>query len=571
VLADIAYLADPAQEGRGVGTAGLVRAGEFLEKRMKDLGLAPAGDPGSFRQAFPAVKALESGPKTRVRIGKDELAKDAYVPLGFSPQSSKVEAELVFVGYGITVPKGRDDYAGKNVRGKIAVVRRFAPETPEFSSTDAKRRYGDLRFKAWLAKQRGARALVVVDEPERPANAPADWKAPDEAKFPALAPEGHGDAGIPAVVVKRAVGAPLVKSLGEGTRLRAEVSVELVAKTETTFNVVGRLAAAPEGGKKLPGTIVIGAHYDHLGFGGRFSLAPGDAKPHVGADDNASGTAALLEIARSLATPEVRKTLRRDVVFAAFSGEEWGLLGSAHFVHAGEKKAPGALSPKELFAMLNLDMVGRLRGNKVAVFGSETAKEWNELAVPACEAARVECAFAGDGGYGPSDHTSFYAAGAPVLHFFTGSHADYHKPTDTIDKVNAGGAAQVAAIVATVASSLALRDKPLTFVADARGAAPRGDLRSFNASLGTIPDYAGPGPGKTGVLLSGVRPGGGADKAGMRRGDVLVKLGSHEIRSVEDLMYVLNDSKPGETVKVVVLRSGKPVELEATFQESGRR
>ncbi|HEX6276643.1 MAG TPA: M28 family peptidase, partial [Polyangiaceae bacterium] len=371
VLEDIAYLADPAQEGRGIGTAGLVRAGEFLEKRMKEIGLAPAGDPGSFRQAFPAVKALELGPKTRVRVGKDELAKDAYVPLGFSPQSSKVEGELVFVGYGISVPKGRDDYAGKNVRGKIAVVRRFTPETSEFSSTDDKRRFGDLRFKAWVAKQRGARALVVVDEPERPANAAADWKAPDEAKLPALAPEGHGDAGIAAIVVKRAVGGPLVKSLGEGARLRADVSVELVAKSETTFNVVGRLAAAPEAGKKLPGTIVIGAHYDHLGFGGRFSLAPGDAKPHVGADDNASGTAALLEIARTLATPEARKALRRDVVFAAFSGEEWGLLGSAHFVHAGEKKAPGALPPKELFAMLNLDMVGRLRENKVAVFGSE--------------------------------------------------------------------------------------------------------------------------------------------------------------------------------------------------------
>jgi Tol biopolymer transport system component len=571
VLADIAYLADPAQEGRGVGTAGLVRAGEFLEKRMKELGLAPAGDPGSFRQAFSAVKALEVGPKTSVRIGKDELAKDAYVPLGFSPQTSKVEGELVFVGYGITVPKGRDDYAGKNVRGKIAVARRFAPETADFSSTDAKRRYGDLRFKAWLAKQKGARALVVVDDPERPANAPADWKAPDEAKLPSLAPEGHGDAGIAAVVVKRAVGAPLVKSLGEGARLRAEVSVELVPKTETAFNVVGKLAASPEGGKKLPGTIVIGAHYDHLGFGGRFSLAPGDAKPHVGADDNASGTAALLEIARTLASPEVKKTLRRDVVFAAFSGEEWGLLGSAHFVHAGEKKAPGALPPKELFAMLNLDMVGRLRDNKVAVFGSETAKEWNDLVTPACEAARVGCAFAGDGGYGPSDHTSFYAAGAPVLHLFTGSHADYHKPSDTIDKVNVGGAAQIAALVAKVAASLAERDKPLTFVADARGSAPRGDLRSFNASLGTIPDYAGPGPGKTGVLLSGVRAGGGAEKAGMRRGDVLVKLGTHDIRSVEDLMYVLNDSKPGETVKAVVFRNGKPIELETTFQESGRR
>ena len=308
-----------------------------------------------------------------------------------------------------------------------------------------------------------------------------------------------------------------------------------------------------------------------MGFGGRHSLSPGDTKPHVGADDNASGTAALLEIARVLASPETKKTLRRDVVFAAFSGEESGLLGSAHFVHAGEKKAPGALPPKEVFAMLNLDMVGRLRDNQVAVFGTETAKEWNELVEPACQAARVRCALTGEGGYGPSDQTSFYAAGAPVLHLFTGSHADYHKPSDTLDKVNVGGAAQVAALVANVAGVLAARDKALSFVADVRGATPRGDVRSFNASLGTIPDYAGPGPGKTGVLLSGVRPGGAAEKAGMRRGDILVRLGTHDIRSVEDLMYVLNDSKPGETVKAVVERGGKRVEVEATFQESRGR
>jgi Tol biopolymer transport system component len=599
LLGDIAYLADPAQEGRGIGTKGLERAGAYLEKRMKDLGLEPAGDAGSFRQSFPAVTALEVGPGTEVRVGTDALPKDAFVPLGFSPKSSKAEGDLVFAGYGVVVPKGRDDYAKLNVRGKIAVVRRFVPETSEFSSPDAKRRHGDLRFKAWLAKQRGAKALIVVDEPEAPKTAApktaapkteapkteapkADphktgapggveaWKKPDEARLPALAPEGHGDAGIPAVVIKRSAGAPFIEALEKGTRLRATVSVDLVQKAESAFNVVGRITASPEAGKKLPGTIVIGAHYDHLGFGGRHSLAPGDTKPHVGADDNASGTAAILEIARALMTPEARRALRRDVVVAAFPGEESGLLGSAHFVHAGEKKTPGALGPKDVYAMVNLDMVGRLRENKLQVLGGETAREWTELVEPACRAARVQCGIAGDGGYGPSDQMSFYVAGAPVLHLFTGSHADYHKPTDTTGKINAWGAAQIAEIVAKLTSALAVREKPLTYVA-ARGAAPRGDLRSFNASLGTIPDYAGPGPGKTGVLLSGVRPGGAADKAGLKRGDVLVRLGPNDIRSVEDLMYVLNESKPGETVKVVVLRAGKPVELEATFQESRPR
>jgi S1-C subfamily serine protease len=166
---------------------------------------------------------------------------------------------------------------------------------------------------------------------------------------------------------------------------------------------------------------------------------------------------------------------------------------------------------------------------------------------------------------------SFFVAGIPVLHFFTGSHADYHKPSDTSDKINASGAGQVAGIVAEVLKSLAARDKPLTFNAGAKGPAPRGDLRSFNASLGTIPDYAGPGPGKSGVLLGGVRPGGAADKAGMRRGDLLVQLGRHAISSIEDLMYVLNASKPGERQKAVVVREGKRVELDVTFQESSRR
>ena len=173
-------------------------------------------------------------------------------------------------------------------------------------------------------------------------------------------------------------------------------------------------------------------------------------------------------------------------------------------------------------------------------------------------------------GYGPSDQTSFYAAGVPVVHFFTGTHTDYHKPSDTPDKINAAGAAQTGKICGDVTVAVSQRDKPLTFKGGLEGPAARGDLRSFNASLGTVPDYGGPGPGKKGVLLSGVRPGSAADKGGMKKGDVLVKLGKSEIGSVEDLMFVLNASKPGETVPAVVLRDGKEVKTEVTFQESHR-
>jgi hypothetical protein len=307
------------------------------------------------------------------------------------------------------------------------------------------------------------------------------------------------------------------------------------------------------------GAIVIGAHYDHLGMGGSYSLAPDVVAPHVGADDNASGVAAVLEIARAL--NEV-KDRRRDVVFMGFSAEESGVLGSSHLV----RNPPKGIDIKQLHAMLNLDMVGRLRDNRLTVLGVKTAPEWEGLLTPICSSARVSCALSGDG-YGPSDQTSFYATGVPVLHFFTGPHTDYHKPSDTADRINAAGAAQVAQIVAQTSSALSEMPKALTYQKVAAEA--RGDVRSFNASLGTIPDYAGPKDG-IGVLLSGVRPGSAAEKAGMRRGDVLVRIGDTEIRSVHDLMFVLNAAKPGLSVGISVVRGGARIELRATFEERNK-
>ena len=570
VLADIRYLADPAREGRGLGLPGLVASGEFIEKRLKELGLEPAGDKGGFRQAFVVPTALKVGEGTAVAFdGKALEAKD-FAPLGFSPHAAHPSGELVFAGYGIVdKEKQRDDYANLAVRGKVVLVRRFVPDEPSFSKTEDKRRFGDLHYKAWVAKERGAKALLVVDDPAPPPSAPADWKAPDEAALPGVHPEGYGDSGIAVVMVKRAVGHALVERLAKKERIQAKVDLTLSPVSTDAFNVVGRIPAGVPAKERLKGTLVIGAHYDHLGRGGRYSLAPDSTEPHVGADDNASGVAGILEIARLLAAD--RAKLRRDVVVVAFSGEESGLLGSSHFVRTSDAGKNPALPKKGAFAMLNLDMVGRLRENRVAVLGGETAREWGELLPSACATAHLDCALAPDGGYGPSDQMSFFVSGVPVLHFFTGAHADYHKPSDTADKINAAGAGQIALAVAEVAKGLGVRDKPLTFNPGAKSPAPRGDLRSFNASLGTIPDYAGPGPGKSGVLLGGVRPGGAAEKGGMRRGDLMIRLGSHDINSIEDFMYVLNASKPGETTKVVVIRDGKRVELEVTFQEGGAR
>jgi hypothetical protein len=463
----------------------------------------------------------------------------------------------VLAGYGVVSKEhGIDDYAGLDVKGKIVLVRRFAPEVDALKDARAKRRLGDLRHKAFVARERGARALVVVDLPPTPSPRPPDWQPPSEAPLLKPEPETYGDAGIPVVMVKRAAAAPVLAALEGRKRAAAALDLQLKRKTTEAFNVAGRI---PGGRPRAGGPLILGAHYDHLGLGGRHSLAPDKRVPHVGADDNASGTATLLEIARVLAAR--RSELSRDVLVLFFSAEESGLLGSTHYTRA---RAEGL---KDALAMLNLDMVGRLRENRLDVLGSESAAEWISLVPAACAAVRVECKLGGDG-HGPSDQAAFYAAGVPVLHFFTGSHDDYHKPSDTPAKINAAGAGAVARLVENLA--IALDAGPRLAYRKGTTSPMRGDARSFNASLGTIPDYAGPPDKRPGVLLSGVRAGGAADKAGLKRGDVIVRLGTSEIRSVEDLMYVLNASKPGETVTATVFREGKEVKMDVTFQEARR-
>jgi hypothetical protein len=602
IQADATWLADPAREGRGVGTAGLEAAGVWLEKRFAELGLEPLGVSQSYRVPFDVTTALAIGPSTKLAVAGSEAAAGSFIPLGFSGNGS-VKAAAVLAGHGIQDRTlGIDDYRGLDVKGKIAVVRRFAPEHAKLQTPAEQRRAGDLRKKAFVARSLGAKGLIVVDWPAPAAPDPkptpaapppvaagpistaplavgatsphgptapqpsaaagnaqgphatgASSEGPSEAALPPLQPEGTGDAGLPVVAVTRATLAASWPQLERKQRVDVELAVALEARRTPAFNVVGRLTAK----KKTQGPIVIGAHYDHLGFGGHGSLAPDKHTPHLGADDNASGTASVLEIARLLAAD--RDSLNRDVVFAAFSGEELGILGSSALIDSKPAWLNGAT------AMLNLDMVGRLRMNTLNVLGVDSAKEWSGIVQAACDQEQVRCKLGGDG-YGPSDHLPFYTRGLPVLHFFTGAHADYHKPSDVSALLNAGGMAEVAKIVAQVAKTT-----PKLTYQKSVAPAERGDARSFNASLGTVPDYSGPPPGVAGVLLSDVRPGGGAERAGMRRGDVLIKLGKLDVRSVEDLMFVLMQAKPGETVTAVVLREGRELKLETTYQESRRR
>jgi S1-C subfamily serine protease len=402
----------------------------------------------------------------------------------------------------------------------------------------------------------------VVDAPLPPPGAAPGWALPKEASLQLADKEftGTGDAGLPVFLVSREAAAPFLEGLAHGEHVKVRLNVELVEELATTANVVGRVPAGVPKADRLPGTLVVGAHVDHLGLGGKGSLAPEAKQAHLGADDNASGVAVVLEMARSLAAN--RAALRRDVLLVAFSGEEAGTLGSSYFVRSprvGER----------IMAMVNLDMVGRLRDNRLSVLGTGSAKEWAELVTAACTSARLTCATGGDG-YGPSDHSSFFAAGVPVLHLFTGAHADYHRPSDSADKVNAIGAAQVGLFAEDVVRALGARPPPLTLqrVAEPPSA---GDVRQLRASLGTVPDYAGPPKGVTGVLLAAVRSGSPAERAGIRRGDVLVQLGTHSIGGVEDFMFALTASKPGDSMTATVLRDGHKVELPVVLGEAPAR
>jgi Tol biopolymer transport system component len=544
--ADVRWLADDQRGGRGIGTPGLAAAADWIEGRMRAIGLSPAGESGGFRQTFEVPVAVSAGPSTALAIDGAAIEATDFVAASFS-FSGSARGPIVAAGYGISAAElGRDDYAGVEVRGKIALVRRFVPSAEAFKPEDVQRRYGDLRYKAWNAREHGAAGMIVVDAPE----VAAGEKAPDEAPLPALRVDQEGDAGIPVVLVKRAVGEPLFARPAE-----ASITVALEIQRAPAWNLVGRVAAGAAA--KLPGVVIVGAHYDHLGMGGSNSLAPDSHEPHNGADDNASGVAGLLEAARLLAARSAE--LRRDVWFVAFSGEEEGVLGSTAFT----RRTPSGLDLAGVRGMVNMDMIGRLREDRLSVLGASSAAEWSEIVPELCGQLGIECALSGDG-YGPSDQTPFYAAGVPVVHLFTGAHSDYHKPSDDAARINAAGGARVARLAAEIAAAVASREGSLTYVATA-APAPRGDIRGAGASLGTVPDYAGPADGRPGVLLAGVRPGGPAEKGGLRRGDLLVELAGHPIRDIQDFMFALRSAKPGQQAVAVVERDGGRLDLLVTF------
>ncbi len=534
IMKDIRWLADDARQGRGLGSKGLRDSAEYLAQRFKEIGLKP-GIKDAYLQTFHYPFSINVR-NVQLEVDGEPVEQEKIRPSSFSA-SGKVTGEVVDVNYGIVDKEiGWDDFKQKNLQGKIALIRRFSPEIEEFKNKKRKRFASDLRRKATNAKMRGAEAVIFFDDNET-----------NEAPFPSLEPNSFGDVGIPVIFTTRDVALQL-------TGKTVTVDVDLETKEVETWNVVGYLEGDNVSSANLK-SIVIGAHYDHLGMGGEGSLEE-EKVIHNGADDNASGIAVMLEVAKTLSD----KKLAQRVWFVAFSAEEKGLGGSAYFV----KNLPGNLKVGNITSMINIDMVGRMVNNTLIISGTETAKEWEDIIKPICISKRVNCKLGG-GGFGPSDHTSFYAEGIPVIHLFTGAHEDYHRASDDYDKINAAGAAQTSKIISELVEKLSHQEATLTLVTSDEAPPFIGDSRGFRASLGVIPNYSQ----KTteGLSLLGVRKGGAAYKAGIKKGDILVRLGEYKIRNIYDLTYALEYLKPGDVVKAVVKRNGKTIEVEVTLEK----
>jgi hypothetical protein len=570
--ADVEWLADPARTGRGVGTPGSAQAAEWIAARMQALGLEPAGEQG-FLQPFEApVGARLEGENALAIAGATLALSQDWHPFTFS-DSGVAEGELVFAGYGITAPDlGYDDYLGLEVKGKVVLVADHFPRESDPASPfrDPKAfQYGEWRYKAMNARDHGAAGLIGVRD---------DWNHPGPDDLPPWRGQVSSRAGLVAVratlaalrragvdaeALARAIAGgprlePRSRPLGLPVRLAAGVAQERAR----TFNVVGFL----RGGDPALASecVVVGAHYDHLGFGGEASLAPDEqGKVHPGADDNASGTAALLLVARAFGREPERP--RRTMLFAAFGAEELGLLGSSHLVRSAGLPCP----VEKMQLMLNLDMVGRPSKGKVYVDGTATAVGLRDrLAALARRgpAGRLEVAFGAGDGYGPSDHTSFYARGVPVLFFFTGAHADYHRPGDTADKVDAGAVAEVARLALRVADDAARLPGRLEVVRTPPPPGSAGERSSgYGAYLGSVPDFEE--RSEPGVLLSGVRAGSPAEKAGLRAGDVILELGGRKVLNLQDLTYALRAHRAGDEVEVVFQREGQAARAKLTLGE----
>jgi hypothetical protein len=559
IHADIRYLASKELEGRGSGTPGGRKAAAFIAERFRKVGLAPLGSGGTHFQPFRFTAGVKLGQNNALTLSGSARARrtvsrlgvrKSFMPLAFT-RDGTFSGPLVFVGYGISAPPIHyDDYAGVNVRGKIVVALRQSPEGDDVKSKFAP--FAPLRSKAMTAREKGAVGILFV-------TGPLTDTGEDLGVFRYDA--SFSDSGIGAAVVRRAAIETLLRPM---RRSLSDLQLKIAHNGPHSFSISGSQATLATDVQReeretanvlglLPGSdpalrdevVVIGAHYDHLGYGGEGSLARSHAPQiHYGADDNASGTSGVMSLAAYFAAQPIHPA--RSLLFACFSGEELGLLGSSFYV----KHPPIPLA--RTVAMVNMDMIGRLRGDALTVIGAGTSPVWDGL-LKAADAPVGLKLLPSASGFGASDQTSFYAKDIPVLFFFTGVHPDYHTPTDTWDKINAPGEAKVLEVVAGAIKRIADRAERPRFVrADTGG--PQMASASFNVYLGTIPDYSATAEG---VTLTGVREGSPAEKAGIRGGDIIVRFGGKAIKNIYDYTYALRDSRAGVPVDVTVRRGSQ--------------
>jgi len=558
VHADVAqlrrYVTTLASErfgGRQTGTEGERLAREFIVSELKRIGAKPLPGQKDFALPFEFTAGTRDLGTTLSMAGKARA-------LSFS-DSGDVTGGVAFAGYGIVVPEsqdfGYDSYATLDVKDKVVLVLRYFPEDADQKTRGILARYSDLRFKAMAARQRGAKAMLVVTGP----------KSPNAGELvPMTFDTALADSGIVAASIDGAAGNAIFAAAGKsiadvqqsldsgnphvaGFEIPTTVTVRAKVERErhTAYNIAGYLPATGRPIAEKP-WLGLGAHYDHLGHGENgSSLASKEeaGRTHAGADDNASGDAAVLAVGGILA----KQPRPRNVLLMFWSGEELGLLGSSAFL------ATPPLKIADLAAYLNFDMVGRMQDNKLSVQASGTSKSWDKL----IEQANVKAGFnlsVQPDPYLPTDLRNFNTAGVPSLNFFTGSHADYHKPSDTADKIAYDDLDRIVEFAAAIARKIEDTPEPPVFAKvepQTQQGASRAGGRVYT---GTVPDYASDAKG---LLLGGVVAGGPAEAAGLQKGDVIIEIAGQTIANIYDYTYALDVLKIGQPAKVVYMRGGE--------------
>jgi hypothetical protein len=572
-LQHIKYLSSDELEGRGDGAPGLEKAADYIEKSFRSSGLEPAGDDGTFFQTFQLVTGISLEPGNTLSLTSGgtavplEIGRDYRLISTSSNPSVPISLPLVFAGYGITAPAQHyDDYAGIDATGKAVLIFTHEPQENDPRSAfegQTNTSHSSMLRKVEVARAHGASAILLIDDLNHRVQ-------PEQNRRWMRDPQAE-EYGLPVFYVSRdrvqqAVGTALNldtvsreidRDFAAKSRALGNVSVTAVDRTRKVRrpvrNVVGKLEGSDP--TLRAEVVVVGAHYDHLGRSARFSMAQNSAgEIHHGADDNASGTAAVLEMAKAAA--ESRTDVRRSIIFATFAGEELGLLGSSFY--SNHPAVPLA----QTVAMINLDMIGRA-GGRILVDGFANAPSLEDdlKAAQATLTGGIKLsALHGSAGAGASDDATFISKKIPAINFFSGFHSDYHRPSDTWDKIDAAGGAAVADLALALARHIANRATRPDFVESVQEQHTSGSAGApasgYGPYFGSVPDFADEGQG---VKFSDVRAGSPAAKAGFKGGDVMIAFGGAPIKTLYDFTFALRDKKPGDKVEVTVLRDGKRV------------